>query len=452
MKKTMKKTMALLLSAGMIMAMTPAAVFANEENIEETTTPAVEQNLQVQTPAAPATEEPAAEPTVEPTTEPAAETVTLMSEDEGNPSDPEQGTDEITPEQKTLRILVEDQKVTYSGKKEHGTSIVLDNEELILQNVEILSGLEEGDELKSLTLHSSRSEAGNDWFMGLGVDENKQVLATIVNRNGEDVTRNYNIQLEELIWLNIEKAVATITADNKEKTAGNEDPELTATVSGFFGDDTVSFDLSREEGERAGEYTITVTGPTETENYIIRYENGTFTVKAKKTTPKKNDDPAEPVTPDEPDTPDTPDEPVTPDTPDEPTTPDTPDEPVAPITPDEPTTPDTPVVPDEPVAPAAPVNPVVPAVTPAAAPAAATPVINNAPAAAVQEELQTIEAEEIADDEIPMAEAAEEIAEEDVPLAQNAAEQEGMPFGLMAGGLMILIILAAIIGILRKRA
>ena len=97
-------------------------------------------------------------------------------------------------------------------------------------------------------------------------------------------------------------------------------------------------------------------------------------------------------------------------------------------------------------------NPVVPAVTPAAAPAAVTPVINNAPAAAVQEELQTIEAEEIADDEIPMAEAAEEIAEEDVPLAQNAAEQEGMPFGLMAGGLMILIILAAIIGILRKRA
>lgn len=448
MKKTMKKTMALLLSAGMIMAMTPAAVFANEENIEETTTPAVEQNLQVQTPAAPATEEPAAEPT----TEPAVEAVTLMSEDEGNPSDPEQGTDEITPEQKTLRILVEDQKVTYSGKKEHGTSIVLDNEELILQNVEILSGLEEGDELKSLTLHSSRSEAGNDWFMGLGVDENKQVLATIVNRNGEDVTRNYNIQLEELIWLNIEKAVATITADNKEKTAGNEDPELTATVSGFFGDDTVSFDLSREEGERAGEYTITVTGPTETENYIIRYENGTFTVKAKKTTPKKNDDPAEPVTPDEPDTPDTPDEPVTPDTPDEPTTPDTPDEPVAPITPDEPTAPDTPAVPDEPVAPAAPVNPVVPAVTPAAAPAAVTPVINNAPAAAVQEELQTIEAEEIADDEIPMAEAAEEIAEEDVPLAQNAAEQEGMPFGLMAGGLMILIILAAIIGILRKRA
>ena len=448
MKKTMKKTMALLLSAGMIMAMTPAAVFANEENIEETTTPAVEQNLQVQTPAAPATEEPAAEPT----TEPAVEAVTLMSEDEGNPSDPEQGTDEITPEQKTLRILVEDQKVTYSGKKEHGTSIVLDNEELILQNVEILSGLEEGDELKSLTLHSSRSEAGNDWFMGLGVDENKQVLATIVNRNGEDVTRNYNIQLEELIWLNIEKAVATITADNKEKTAGNEDPELTATVSGFFGDDTVSFDLSREEGERAGEYTITVTGPTETENYIIRYENGTFTVKAKKTTPKKNDDPAEPVTPDEPDTPDTPDEPVTPDTPDEPTTPDTPDEPVAPITPDEPTAPDTPAVPDEPVAPAAPVNPVVPAVTPAAAPAAVTPVINNAPAAAVQEELQTIEAEEIADDEIPMAEAAEEIAEEDVPLAQNAAEQEGMPFGLMAGGLMILIILAVIIGILRKRA
>ncbi|MCR5296474.1 MAG: hypothetical protein K6E17_03600, partial [Clostridiales bacterium] len=72
----------------------------------------------------------------------------------------------------------------------------------------------------------------------------------------------------------------TITADDKTKTYDNDettDPELTATVTGAIEGDEVNYTLAREEGQNAGEYTITVTNG-ENPNYTVTVEDGTFTI------------------------------------------------------------------------------------------------------------------------------------------------------------------------------
>ncbi len=65
-----------------------------------------------------------------------------------------------------------------------------------------------------------------------------QVRAT--NKNYVTATNSYTLKVTP-------KAV-TVTADNKSKTYGDEDPELTATVDGTLNDDKVVYTLSREEG------------------------------------------------------------------------------------------------------------------------------------------------------------------------------------------------------------
>ncbi|MBR0373999.1 MAG: hypothetical protein IJH91_05690, partial [Mogibacterium sp.] len=47
-----------------------------------------------------------------------------------------------------------------------------------------------------------------------------------------------------------------VTADDKEKTYGDADPELTATEEGVVEGDTLEYELYREEGEDVGEYVI----------------------------------------------------------------------------------------------------------------------------------------------------------------------------------------------------
>ena len=77
-------------------------------------------------------------------------------------------------------------------------------------------------------------------------------------------------------WLRITPAQATVTANEASKAEGEEDPELTATVTGLFGDDTIDYTLTREEGETVGEYLIEVTGEEKQGNYRINYVSGKF--------------------------------------------------------------------------------------------------------------------------------------------------------------------------------
>ena len=88
----------------------------------------------------------------------------------------------------------------------------------------------------------------------------------------------------------ITRVPATVTADDKSKWPGTADPELTATVTGLFGEDTVSYSLARASGDTQGTYVITATGDAEQGNYTVSYVNGTFTIKGLSLVQRKNDE------------------------------------------------------------------------------------------------------------------------------------------------------------------
>ncbi len=85
------------------------------------------------------------------------------------------------------------------------------------------------------------------------------------------------------------KAV-TVKADNGSKTYGAAEPQLTATVTGLVGSDTISYGLTRASGEVPGEYVITVSGAATQGNYTVSYETGTFTITRKGVTVTAADD------------------------------------------------------------------------------------------------------------------------------------------------------------------
>ncbi|MBE6019009.1 MAG: hypothetical protein E7230_01525 [Clostridiales bacterium] len=87
----------------------------------------------------------------------------------------------------------------------------------------------------------------------------------------------------------ITPAPITIKADDKTKVYGQADPELTVSiVSGqLYGDDEITYDISREAGENVGQYTIELKDGTNfilkalkltKGNYEVTFENGTLTI------------------------------------------------------------------------------------------------------------------------------------------------------------------------------
>ena len=82
-----------------------------------------------------------------------------------------------------------------------------------------------------------------------------------------------------------------MTADNKSKTYGSDDPELTASVEGTIGSDTVDYNVTRADGEAVGTYTITPSGEEIQGNYTVSYVTGTFTITAQSITEPDTEDP-----------------------------------------------------------------------------------------------------------------------------------------------------------------
>ena len=108
---------------------------------------------------------------------------------------------------------------------------------------------------------------------------------TITVSGGE--ATNYEITTYYSGTLTVNRATATVTADNKTKTYGETDPVLTATVTGLKNGDAtsvISYTISRETGENAGDYTITPAGDATQGNYTVTYVTGTLTVNPAKVT------------------------------------------------------------------------------------------------------------------------------------------------------------------------
>lgn len=91
----------------------------------------------------------------------------------------------------------------------------------------------------------------------------KNVKATFVVSNG---------------WLKIIPARVKVVANNLVKAQGTKDPELTAKVTGLIGDDTIEYEITREEGEEIGLYTIEPTGEDQQGNYAITYQAGKLSI------------------------------------------------------------------------------------------------------------------------------------------------------------------------------
>ena len=116
-------------------------------------------------------------------------------------------------------------------------------------------------------------EAGKDYEVSYDKDDFTNVGTITVTITGKGnysgtVTRTYKITPKSV----------TVTADNKSKVFGEAEPELTAKVAGTLGDDKVDYTLSREEGEAAGKYEITVKGDKLQGNYSVTYVAGTLTI------------------------------------------------------------------------------------------------------------------------------------------------------------------------------
>lgn len=98
---------------------------------------------------------------------------------------------------------------------------------------------------------------------------------------------NYNIETSEG-KLSITPLAVTVTANDYTKYVGEKDPAFEATVTGTINNDTVSYTISREEGETIGTYSITPAGAEAQGNYIVTYKAGMLTIKERPYIPPVN--------------------------------------------------------------------------------------------------------------------------------------------------------------------
>ena len=115
---------------------------------------------------------------------------------------------------------------------------------------------------------------------------------------------NYKVTVTDA-KLTITKKAITVTADNKEKAYGEEDPELTFSVpEGALAYDDTSDDLhitlSRAAGEDVGVYAITGSASEECRNYDVTVTQGSFTIKQAPAVLKFEQEVVEKLTTDEP--------------------------------------------------------------------------------------------------------------------------------------------------------
>ena len=140
-------------------------------------------------------------------------------------------------------------------------------------------GFQNNDEENMLTVSISRAEG-------------EAAGTYTITPSGATPQGNYNVVYTTGTFT-IDRAKVNVIADNKSKTYGAADPELTWTAEGLRNNDTedvLTVSISRADGETVGEYTITPSGAATQGNYTVEYETGTFTINAKTATIAANND------------------------------------------------------------------------------------------------------------------------------------------------------------------
>lgn len=175
----------------------------------------------------------------------------------------------VNPKEVSVSIPAVDEK-TYDGKTAE------DEIEKALGNATV-TGAIEGDEVKASFQYdkdSLKTDANDDSY---SVTVNVSVNNTNYKVKEAQVTLAYKINKREI----------TVTADNASKKVGKKDPALTASITtgALVNGHTISYVVTRAEGETVGDYTITAVatimdaeGNNVTGNYKIDYKPGTFSI------------------------------------------------------------------------------------------------------------------------------------------------------------------------------
>ena len=114
----------------------------------------------------------------------------------------------------------------------------------------------------------------------LSREEGEDIDDYIITVTGNAVQGNYNVHYVSG-FMTIVAAPVIVTAEAKTKVYGDEDPTLTATVSGLKnGDDEslIVYSLSRAAGENVGSYAITPSGNNIQGNYVVTYNNSMLNI------------------------------------------------------------------------------------------------------------------------------------------------------------------------------
>lgn len=188
----------------------------------------------------------------------------ILAEDTDETEGTEEGTgdEEPEPDSDGAKALV----IVVNGENEH---VTYDGEEHVLDRFVATANEDYFDESKIRIEGDFAITATDCGFYEMNLEavtftyDDPEVEAHFVLNNG---------------LLKITPAQVTVTANEASKNEGEDDPELTATVIGLFGEDTIDYTLTREPGEETGEYVIAAAGAETQGNYRVNYVPGKFEI------------------------------------------------------------------------------------------------------------------------------------------------------------------------------
>ena len=196
-----------------------------------------------------------------------------------------------------VEVAVADAEKTYGEIFDETTQTVVDPEWEIT-----IEGLKGDDADYSLTYTPDADNSyQRNYICTVGSGEDAHTLLTFmvsrvkkedvgeyditITPNGDDVQGNYKLTCTPG-KLTISRAALTVTAVDQTKVVGQADPDLTVRMDGLANSDTedvIEYDISREAGDDAGDYRITVSGEDQQGNYEVQYVEGTLTILPKHT-------------------------------------------------------------------------------------------------------------------------------------------------------------------------
>ncbi len=130
-------------------------------------------------------------------------------------------------------------------------------------------------EEKGTLVEGHRLEVKTDGFQVMPGYTSNAVVSAEVYEGNRRVTDNYQINTEVGLLV-VERKLITVTPNDLDKTYGEDDPELTATISPY--EEDLEYTLSREQGEEAGTYVIKAEGDRYQGYVEVKFEEGTFTI------------------------------------------------------------------------------------------------------------------------------------------------------------------------------